>query len=314
MSINWEKILTNSGIQMMGLDIGCSGGRPREWERLGSALKYVGIDPLTSEVQRLRGLKEKNSTYVDAFLDIPNAKGHADAETSDLFVRTSAYSFSEEKFNSQKEIYNAGKKVLITENRIFVRDLLVDNNIGCLDLLKIDIDGDDFLCMKEFGRLGQLKDLLSLQIESQFHGENTELGNTLWNIGKEANKNELHLFDLSINRYSRRELPSKFLYSFPAQTSHGQAMWGDSLFMKDAEKTNVSKIDLVKLIAIYEIYGFYDCAYELLQKKGNDLKELIPLRLIDSSLLESHANREEKIDQKFKFDKYLIKKFLWKFG
>jgi hypothetical protein len=310
MSINWEKILTNSGIQIKGLDIGCSSGRPHEWERLGSALKYVGIDPLTSEVQRLRGLKEKNSTYVDAFLDFPNAKGHADAETSDLFVRTSAFSFSEEKFDSQKEIYNAGKKVLITDKRILVRDLFADNNIECLDLLKIDIDGDDFLCMKEFGRLGQLRDLISLQIESQFHGENTELGNTLWNIAKEANKNDLHLFDLSINRYSRKELPSKFLYSFPAQTSHGQAMWGDSLFMKDAKRSKLSENQLVRLIAIYEIYGFYDCAHELIQEEGHKVKKLIPLQLIDDSLLESHSKREKGKEKQIIFDKFFIKRLL----
>jgi hypothetical protein len=310
MAINWETILGNSGIYISGIDIGCSSGRPHEWERLGSALKYVGVDPLTSEVQRLRGLKEKSSTFIDAFIDFPNAKGHADAETSDLFVRTSAYSFSEEKFDSQKEIYNAGKKVTITENRILVHDLLADNNIECLDLLKIDIDGDDFLCMKEFGRLGQLKELLSLQIESQFHGENSELGNTLWNIGKEANKNDLHLFDLSINRYSRKGLPSKFLYSFPAQTSHGQAMWGDSLFMKDSKRSDLSEIQLVKLIAIYEIHGFYDCAHELIQENSQKLNKLIPLQLIANSLAESHSKREEKKEEQSIFDNFFIKRLL----
>ena len=302
--------MTNSGIYISGIDIGCSSGRPHEWERLGSALKYVGIDPLISEVQRLRGLKEENSTYVEAFLDFPNAKGRADTATSDLFVRTSAYSFSEHKFDSQKEIYNAGNKVLITENRISVQDLLAENNIDSLDLLKIDIDGDDFLCMKEFGRLGQLKDLLSLQIESQFHGENTELGNTLWNIAKEANKNNLHLFDLTINRYSRRELPSKFLYSFPAQTLHGQAMWGDSLFMKDPKRSELSERQLVRLIAVYEIYGFYDCAHELIQEEGHKLKKLIPLQLIDNALLESHSNREKETKKQFVFDKFFIKRLL----
>lgn len=294
MGTNWEKILGNAGIQISGIDIGCSSGRPYQWELLGSALKYVGVDPLISEVERLRELKEKNSTYTDAFLDFPAAKGHADTETSDLFIRTSAYSFSHKKFDARKEIYNAGKSVLITENRILIGDLLADNKIVDLDLLKIDIDGDDFLCMREFGRLGLLESLMSLQIESQFHGENTDLGNTLWNIGKLANKNELHLFDLSINRYSRKDLPSRFLYSFPAQTIHGQAMWGDSLFIKDSKRSELTDIELVKLVAIYEIHEFYDCALEVIDTNFTQLSDLIPIEDIKNSLISNHKKRERR--------------------
>ena len=57
---NWETILLNAGVSFHAIDVGCSSGRPYQWERLGSALHYVGIDPLKNEIERLGKLKEPN--------------------------------------------------------------------------------------------------------------------------------------------------------------------------------------------------------------------------------------------------------------
>ncbi len=299
MSVNWEKILGEAGIFLFGIDIGCSGGRPHEWAKLGSALHYLGVDPLTAEINRLQNLKEVNSSYIDAFVDFPGVKGCADRETSELFVRTSAFALSESRFDSQKEIYNSGEDVKISNRKISPSDLLLESNSAKVDLLKIDIDGDDYMCLKEFSMLGCLQELLSLQIESQFHGENSEKGNTLWNIGKLANTYNLHLFDLSINRYSRRILPSKFIYDFPAQTERGQALWGDSLFLKDVVRSELKISEIIKLIAIFEIHGFYDCAMEALVIYEEHLSQIIPTQSIKNALVESHNSHEGTLDSKF---------------
>ena len=50
---NWETILLNAGVSLHAIDVGCSSGRPYQWERLGGALRYVGIDPLKNEMERL---------------------------------------------------------------------------------------------------------------------------------------------------------------------------------------------------------------------------------------------------------------------
>jgi hypothetical protein len=148
--------------------------------------------------------------------------------------------------------------------------------------------------MKQFFKSGIGEDLLLLDIESQFHGNPDDKGNSLWNIGKLANQNNLHLYDLEVNRYSRSALPSKFIYGFPAQTQNGQALWGDALFIKDSIEEGLSLIDRLKLIALYEVYGLYDCAMEVLTNHETDLNKIIPVPEISQSITKADALRENK--------------------
>jgi hypothetical protein len=145
MAINWERILTEADVYLIGLDIGCSSGRPSDWAKLGSSLKYLGIDPLESEIQRLARLNESNSTYLPGFIDFKGADGKADHETSRVFERTSAAHASRTGFNSQKLIYNSGENVSINTRKITIPEIEKVIDYSTLDLLKIDIDGGDFL-------------------------------------------------------------------------------------------------------------------------------------------------------------------------
>jgi len=290
--IDWERILTNAGVSITGIDIGCSNGRPHEWSLLGSALRYVGVDPLIAEIERLRSRNEKNAKYYDALIEFPGAKGGADKVTSDLFIRTSAYSTSQNNFNSQQVIYNSGEKVRVSKNKISVTNLLHWNKIQNLDLLKIDIDGDDFLCLKAFDLEGQLNQLLCLDIESQFHGDNGNDGNTLWNIAKLANERSMPIYELEVNRYSRTILPSRFVYDFPAQTLHGQVLWGDAVFMRDPIESKLNLEETVKMISIFDIYGLYDCALEALESSFEIVQSRIPAEDIRKALIKKHLTRE----------------------
>ena len=52
--INWESILKKADIFINAIDIGCSGIRPHQWVKFGSQIKYFGIDPLESEIEKLK--------------------------------------------------------------------------------------------------------------------------------------------------------------------------------------------------------------------------------------------------------------------
>jgi hypothetical protein len=158
--------------------------------------------------------------------------------------------------------------------------------------------------MNQFFKSGLGEDLLLLDIESQFHGNPDDRGNSLWNIGKLANQKNLHLYDLEVNRYSRSVLPSKFIYGFPAQTQNGQALWGDALFIKDSIDVSLSLIDRVKLVALYEVYGLYDCALETIKTSEAALKEIIPTDDLAKSLIDSSNARESRKDIHSKFANY----------
>jgi hypothetical protein len=62
--------------------------------------------------------------------------------------------------------------------------------------------------------------------------------------------------------------------------------------MKDSKRSDLSEIQLVKLMAIYEIYGFFDCALELIDAAEEQLSGLIPILDIKNSLIENHNYRE----------------------
>jgi hypothetical protein len=294
MYYNWEKILLNAGVSINAIDVGCSSGRPFQWDRLGSALHYVGIDPLKNEMTRLNNLKHPNSKYIAGFLQIDDGTGSADAATMHFFNRTSAWKEMQAGYDQVATTFNSGLEVVVDETKIRVEDLQALLPSARLDILKIDIDGDDFLAMKQFFKSGIGEDLLLLDIESQFHGNPDDKGNSLWNIGKLANQNNLHLYDLEVNRYSRSALPSKFIYGFPAQTQNGQALWGDALFIKDSIDVSLSFIDRVKLVALYEVYGLYDCALETIKTSEAALKELIPTDDLARSLIDSSNVRESR--------------------
>jgi len=211
-----------------------------------------------------------------------------------FFNRTSAWKEMQSGYDQIATTFNSGLAVIVDETKVSVDELLALLPSRRLDLLKIDIDSDDYLAMKQFFRSGIEAELLMLDIESQFHGNPNDNGNSLWNIGKLANQNNLHLYDLEVNRYSRSELPSKFLYDFPAQTQNGQALWGDALFMRDSLDKHLAVNDLVKLIALYEVYGLYDCAMEAIKSSEFVLKNLIPIEDICSSLITSSNQREAR--------------------
>jgi hypothetical protein len=308
MYYNWEKVLLNAGVSINAIDVGCSSGRPYQWDRLGSALHYVGIDPLRNEMTRLDNLKHPNSKYISGFLQIDDGTGSADAATMQFFNRTSAWKEMQAGYDQVATTFNSGLEVVVDETKIRVEDLQALLPSGRLDILKIDIDGDDFLAMKQFFKSGNGQDLLLLDIESQFHGNPDDKGNSLWNIGKLANQNNLHLYDLEVNRYSRSALPSKFIYGFPAQTQNGQALWGDALFMRDSLENHLSLVDRIKLVALFEVYGLYDCAMETLISSEVTLNQLIPTAEIAKSLKASSIAREGQVSiRNSKFKHYASK-------
>jgi hypothetical protein len=297
MSLDWEKILSESGITLTGIDIGCSSGRPHQWERFGDALQYVGIDPLENEIKRLNDLNHPNSRYIPGLLTFEGVKGHADEGTVKFFRRTSASYDQQSGYDQKATTFNSGLEVIENLGSYSVLDLLKDFKGKPLDLLKIDIDGDDFLAMKAFFDHGMGENLLMLDIESQFHGDVGEKGNTIWNIGKLANEKELFLYDITINRYSRSLLPSKYVYDFPAQTRFGQVLWGDSLFFRDSVNENLANNSIIKLIALYEVFDLFDCALEALLTHEVRINKIIPTAEIAKALRDQSNRRENANSQ-----------------
>lgn len=298
------------GIKISALDIGCSGFKPMEWERFRRNLKYYGVDPLVNEIQSLQK-RNPESSYISAFIKAPGATGHADALTSHFFSRTSAFHDMNSGFDLVKENFNSGKEVVYSNRKISLFELLGEFEINKLDLLKIDVDGDDFPILKSFFDIeGGLKEgLLGFEIESQFHGDSGEYGNNFANILNLANENNFYLYKLDSYTYSRNSLRKKYVHPFPAQTHGGQIMWGDALFLRDGLSLE-SKEDILKMILILHSYDLEDCAFEILEEKSNVLGiNEENLKLIKANLNSSNLSKRRNKDL-INLIKYKIKRCL----
>jgi hypothetical protein len=274
--IDWESVLKNANISLNAIDIGCSGFRPHQWDRLGSQINYFGIDPLESEIKKLQKENRLNSKYVSGFVKSEGGSFSADEGTQRFFNRSSAFHDMNNGFDLVKKNFNSGQEVVYSEAKYSVAELVLEAGFSEVDLLKIDVDGDDYPILLDFSKTKVAKSILCLDIECQFHGNNGEFGNTFANILIKASELDLHLFNIDSYRYSRNALPSPYVYSFPAQTISGQVLWADSVFMRDSMVIkDASK--LIKLAAIYDIYGLPDCAFELLQENEAKLLGVIPV-------------------------------------
>lgn len=253
----------HSDTEISALDIGCSGYIPNEWLKFDKALSYFGVDPLISEISLLKA-RNASANYLEAFVRASTSKGKPDQMACDFFERTSA-SFDIKKGNDHvKEQYNSGREVVYSGQVLTPWECLEYFHNPQIDILKIDVDGDDYSLLYGFLMETQEsfgKNLLAFQIESQFHGDMGESGNTFENIMRIAREFDFHLYKLEPYTYSRYVLPQPYLYEFPAQTYGGQVMWGEAFFAKDGLSLN-DKESIGKLIRIYQAYGLEDCAYE----------------------------------------------------
>ena len=257
-------------ITLVGLDIGCSGQKPMEWQRLGHRLNYFGVDPLKNEIEVLRQ-KYPNDTFLNVFIKDVGCTGSADEVTSKFFSRTSAYHDMQAGFDLVQKNFNSGMEVVYSDEHLSAKETLAALQLEKVDILKIDVDGDDFALLKAFLSSSQefAHDLLAFEIESQFHGNAGEYGNHFSNILNLANMHGFYLYSLDSYTYSRNDLRKSYVYDFPAQTDGGQVLWADALFMRDGMEVTSSE-QRRKLALILDIYDLDDCAFEIIVETPED--------------------------------------------
>ena len=107
--IDWESFLKNANISLNAIEIGCSGFKPHQWNRLGSQINYFGIDPLESEIKKLRKENRFNSRYVSGFIKSAGGRFSADEGPQLFFNRISAFHDINNGFDLVKENFDSGK-------------------------------------------------------------------------------------------------------------------------------------------------------------------------------------------------------------
>jgi methyltransferase FkbM-like protein len=269
------------------IDVGCSGGINDCWRDFGDNLYAYGIDPVLSEIERLQK-KETNpnvkytSGYIGLPLDHPIIVDRKNKGPwgNNPFNRFSSVWASELLSNEidddfEKMVLNrwSETKLAKPELRFGLNEFVSEKSQNTVDFIKIDIDGDDYYALLSGEEIIASHQVLGMLVEVNYYGTDCETDHTFHNTDKLMRKYGFDLCDLTIRKYSKKTLPSKFVFKMPAETKFGVPYQGDALYIRDIvrekEEGTYKKLPidkLCKIILIYKIYGLPDCAAEILLK------------------------------------------------
>jgi hypothetical protein len=196
--------------------------------------------------------------------------------------------------NYIQEHFNSGQKIAYSERKIVLSDFCDKENLEYVDVLKTDTDGYDYQVLLGAERFIKAKPPIILQVEVGIGGSEDAHANLFAGVDVLLRRLGYLLLDLDAWRYSRSALPSPFAYDITAQTVTGPVGWFDVVYVDDPLSQGdklaqwIGRTDgrdrLMKLIALYDLYGFPDCAAEL----------MVALR--DNPVSASWANWTEMLD------------------
>src|SRR5262245_13436136 len=233
---------------LMVFDIGCSGGLIPHARLVGPRLHAVGFDPNRQEIERLASIE--TNPYVKfecGFVGVPDNTSPNSAQSQGVLNRNPwgrlavcrtleirAPQVAELNLHERTE-QNLWHLTNLAETSatIFLPNYALANQIESVDLIKIDVDGNDFVILKSIEPLLTTWGVLALQLEVNFFGAGTPEENSLHNIDRLLKTTGFELVDLSVRHYAGRALPSTYVSPFPGPSKVGRILQGDARYIRD---------------------------------------------------------------------------------
>lgn len=300
------------------VDAGCSGGIARFWRIFEPYLQAVGVDPVTTETDRLNSI-ERNPfvIYVAAFMGLPDShpfvkqRGANPVTGNNPWDRLSASLGAKilDKKMSEAEklpILNEWQSTKLADpvRKLHLSELARERELACLDFIKIDIDGYDMDVLLSSEDIIKSAPVLGLALEVNFYGSTRETDHTFHNTDRVMRSLGFELFDLTVRKYSTSTLPQAYEFDCPAQTRRGRPYQGDALYMRDPcswayAKDNLVELTptkLLKLACLFELFTLPDHAAELLSAYSQQLRPYVDI----PALLDKLAAESEPASTTFK--------------
>jgi FkbM family methyltransferase len=272
------------------LDVGCSGGLDVRWNVFGERLRAVAFDAWIAEINRLTATDTRpNIRYEAAYVGCRDfarlfpyeLKESTEGRNSSPFRRVSAFAADRRLRKSYaQDTTIAGDPMQWTLRRLTLDEYVDPSQYGQVDFIKVDTDGHDIEVVLGADAILAAGGALGLFVEVQLHGPIHEFANTFPNIDGLLRRRGFSLFDLQTYRYSRADLPAPFAWDVAAQTTTGQVLWGDALYLRDLASLRYEEMwpdyqitpdRIMKLACLFDLYGLPDCAAELLNNRGASL-------------------------------------------
>ncbi|OUR98828.1 hypothetical protein A9Q84_05290 [Halobacteriovorax marinus] len=250
-------------------DVGCRWGIQRPWDQLSNKVQYYGFD---ADKEACKELNDKNSdsnlTYLPFMLSDK-------VETKKLYLTKEEGCSSIFKPNKKiiekfffSENWNVEKEILLESTTL--KNVYNENKIAP-DFIKIDTQGAELSILK--GAEDLMDNVLGLELEVEFVQiyENQPL---FRNVDSFVMEKGFELYDL--NRYwANRTSMSKEL------SRRGQIVFADAIYFRNIESFYSLEFDsndkikeqLIKLVTMLSLYGFFDVALEFVHHPKTPLSK-----------------------------------------
>lgn len=249
------------------LDLGCSGGPDDIFTQLKNFfyLRWIGIDFNQEEIERLRSLYSDESFLFFSNKISTNRINPIENNTWEFFSASYAANLVELNSLTHKEIVDnnlwSSKEVKKSQEPLALSNIVSDSDLD-FDLLKIDLDGNDFSFLLDFFQYSR-KDPKFVVIETNFYGGASDDSTSFCNQDKFLKKKGYTLGGIKPRNYSLKELPGEFVYSIFAQTNYGVPYQADCLYFKEPEQ-NLDLDSLLVYIVLFESFNLPDHSAKLI--------------------------------------------------
>jgi FkbM family methyltransferase len=279
------------------VDVGCGLGIDSLWRLFEPHLRVEAFDPQVAEIERL-GREEQNADVHyhagliglpedDAFVRRRLAEAPRAAEANPWPRLSTAQALTDAAASGPSEDLEETNDWRLRELALETRRLdeaLRASGIRTVDFVKTDTDGGDYEVLLSLEPAIDAFAPLGFVVETAYTGSDSDTVHTFHNVDRFMKRHGYSLITLNVNRYSRAALPAPFVHRILAQTTFGQAIWGDIVYMRDAVvgAEELSPTKLLKLACLFELFRVPDMAAELLLEHRERLASLVDVdRLLD---------------------------------
>lgn len=245
------------------VDVGALGGISPRWEHFGVYLEAHGFDVLDEAIAPLKALQHPKHRYYTMGL------GNEDGERT-VYVAPD---------RTQTSFYTGPPSPGASARSVPIRrldTLMAEGTIKRADFIKIDCEGFEPEILKGAQTLLR-SDVIALEIETNFNTSPVLPQSHFGAVCEQLVPHGFTLFDLAFNRVPRPSFVERVrTLQISDAVTVARPATVNTLFYRDTAAA--SPDELLKCVAILEIYGMADTAYDVLLAGAGQLGDRLSLQ------------------------------------